>query len=164
MDKIVIIIVIVAVVVLGGFFLFRGAPRPVSSVPKPLSEQPATQPPVSLPPSGEEALQPPIGQPPVVEEKVVTYADAGYSPATLQIKAGDTVMFKNESSQSMWTASAIHPTHTLYPTTGGCLGSTFDACTGVQPGNNWSFRFDITGTWKYHNHLSPGDIGTIVVE
>ncbi|OHA38709.1 MAG: hypothetical protein A3G03_02780 [Candidatus Taylorbacteria bacterium RIFCSPLOWO2_12_FULL_44_15c] len=64
----------------------------------------------------------------------------------------------------MWTASAVHPTHRAYPTSGGCLGSTFDACAGVQSGNSWSFKFDISGTWKYHNHLNPGDTGTIVVE
>ena len=64
----------------------------------------------------------------------------------------------------MWTASAVHPTHRAYPTTGGCLGSTFDACKGVQPGASWSFRFDIAGTWKYHNHLNPNNTGAIVVE
>ncbi len=98
------------------------------------------------------------------EENVITYTDAGYSPATLQIKKGETVTFKNQSGQSMWTASAAHPTHTVYPTTGGCIGSTFDACQAVQPGDSWSFRFDVSGAWKYHNHLSPGDAGTIVVK
>lgn len=135
MKKIAIAIIIVAVVVLGGYFL--------------LNPQPSTQ--------------PSVDQVPVAKENVVTYTNAGYSPTTLRVKVGETVAFKNQSSNSMWTASAVHPTHRGYPTTGGCLGSTFDACKGVQPGNSWSFRFDISGTWKYHNHLSPGDTGTIVV-
>ncbi|MEK9182927.1 MAG: hypothetical protein AAB849_00245 [Patescibacteria group bacterium] len=73
-------------------------------------------------------------------------------------------MFKNQSARSMWPASGFHPTHTVYPTTGGCLGSTFDACKGVLPGESWSFQFDIAGSWKYHNHLNPADFGMIVVE
>ena len=64
----------------------------------------------------------------------------------------------------MWPASAFHPTHKAYPTTGGCLGSTFDACKGVLPGESWSFKFDIAGSWKYHDHLKPIVFGTIVVE
>ena len=94
----------------------------------------------------------------------VTYSDSGYSPAVLRVKAGETVTFKNESSRGMWTASAVHPTHTNYPTSGGCLGSTFDACQGIQPGQSWSFRFDERGTWKYHNHVRSGDTGAIEVE
>ena len=118
----------------------------------------------------------PLVQPPVLEqsvkqalkpekkEYVVTYTDEGFSPATLQIKKSDTVIFKNKSSRSMWPASAMHPTHMVYPTTGGCLGSTFDACKGVQPDNIWSFKFEVLGSWKYHDHLTPKDRGTITVE
>ena len=109
-------------------------------------------------------IKPTTEQASVAESSVVTYTDAGYSPATLRIKKGDTVTFKNQSSQSMWTASAVHPTHRAYPTTGGCLGSTFDACAGIQPGDSWSFKFDISGTWKYHDHLNPDNTGTIIVE
>ncbi len=101
---------------------------------------------------------------PSVQDSVVTYTDSGYSPQILQVKAGVTVTFKNESSESLWTASAIHPTHKAYPTTGGCLGSTFDECKGDDPGTSWQFKFDIPGTWKYHNHLNPSRTGTIVVE
>ena len=160
MNKSIITIVIVAVVVLGGYFLLRGTfpamdfgsrdIQPMAPIPQ-TSNQQATP-------------QPPVGQTPATKENAIIYTDAGYSPSTLTVKKGETVTFKNQSSQSMWTASAVHPTHRAYPTTGGCLGSTLDACKGVQPGNDWSFRFDISGTWKYHNHLSPGDTGTIVVE
>ena len=100
----------------------------------------------------------------VTKESIITYTDTGYSPSTLEIKAGETVTFKNESSQSMWPASAMHPNHRDYPTTGGCLGSTFDACQGVQPGENWSFKFDIAGNWKYHDHLIPKNFGAVTVK
>jgi plastocyanin len=103
-------------------------------------------------------------QTPVVKENIVTSTSAGYSPLTLTIKKGDTVTFKNESSKPVWTASAVHPTHKVYPTTGGCLGSTFDACVGIKSGESWSFKFDIAGTWKYHDHLNAKNFGAIVVE
>lgn len=103
-------------------------------------------------------------QTPAAEENLITYSDAGFSPNVLKVRLGTMVIFKNSSQKSMWPASAMHPTHKAYPTTGGCLGSTFDACKGILPGDSWSFIFDIAGSWKYHNHLNPGQFGTIAVE
>ena len=91
-----------------------------------------------------------------VEENVVTYTDSGFSPSTLTVKAGDTVVFKNESSSAFWPASAVHPTHELYP--------EFDAKAAISLGSTYSFTFNRVGTWKYHNHLNASHTGTIVVE
>lgn len=164
MNKSIITIVVVAVVVLGGYFFFRGSYQPAPSVPQPSNQQTTPQPSVSGQSSDAVTPQSSVGQTPAVEEKVATYTDSGYSPSTITVKKGEAVTFKNQSSRSMWTASAVHPTHRGYPTTGGCISSTFDACQGIQPGNSWSFTFDIAGTWKYHDHLNPGDTGAIVVE
>lgn len=164
MNKIIIAIVIVAVVFVGGYFLFRGSYQLAPSVPQPLNRQSVPQQPTSVPQAGELVQQPSTVQSPAAKEKAITYTDSGYSPNTITIKKGEAVAFKNQSSRSMWTASAVHPTHRGYPTTGGCIGSTLDACKGIQPGNSWSFTFDITGTWKYHNHLNPADTGTVIVE
>lgn len=95
---------------------------------------------------------------------IVIYTDGGFEPRSLEIKKGDTVVFKNTASGQMWVASAVHPTHSEYPTTGGCVGSTFDACKPYNPGELWSFKFDFIGSWKYHNHLNPADVATIVVK
>lgn len=103
-------------------------------------------------------------QEPAAEEKVVTYTDGGYSPAVLKVKVGDTVVFKNASLETMRVASMNHPTHKVYPTTGGCVGSTFDACKGISPQESWSFRFDLAGSWGYHNHLHPSFAGTVIAE
>ncbi|MBI3046336.1 MAG: cupredoxin domain-containing protein [Candidatus Harrisonbacteria bacterium] len=142
MNKTIITIVAVAIIAAGGYFLLRSAYQPAPPVSQLPSQQPTAQP----------------------LTNTVTYTDSGFSPSALTIKKGGTVTFKNESSKTMWTASAIHPTHTLYPATGGCISSAFDACKGIQPGDSWPFKFDIAGTWKYHNHLNPGDTGTIIVE
>ncbi len=94
---------------------------------------------------------------------VVSMTDKGYLPMSLTIKKGDTVTFKNDGTEASWPASAIHPTHAGYPTKGGCLGSTFDACKGIAPGDAWSFTFDVVGSWGYHDHLNPSHFGKIIV-
>lgn len=97
-------------------------------------------------------------------QNLIIYTDKGFSPTTLTVKNGASVVFQNNSQGSMWVASAFHPTHTAYPTTGGCIGSTFDSCAGITGSNSWTFQFDNIGSWKYHNHLNPGKFGTIIVE
>ena len=104
------------------------------------------------------------------QENVVTYTDAGYSPGSIKIKIGETVVFKNNGSQMMWTASAMHPTHMLYPGSDikkcgtGEADKIFDSCVGALSGESWSFKFDNSGEWKYHNHLNTGHYGSITVE
>lgn len=135
MNKTTIAIVIVAVVVAGGFFfLHRGTSTP------PTSGAPGS----------------PTGGNVQVESATVVYGASGFSPATLRVKAGATVTFKNESSNQMWVASNPHPVHTGY--------SGFDARQAYGSGQSYSFTFARVGTWSYHNHLNPGDGGTIVVE
>jgi plastocyanin len=105
-----------------------------------------------------------------VPRNVVTYGDSGYSPATLKVKKGSVVTWQNNSSSGMWTASALHPTHKVYPGTDttACgtqtLVAMFDACANTPSGKSWSFTFNNTGTWKYHNHSRSAHTGTIIVE
>ena len=87
---------------------------------------------------------------------IVEITSSGFSPQTLEISQGDTVTWTNQNSASSWPASAIHPTHTLYP--------GFDSKRGLKNGESYSFTFDKVGTWGYHDHLSPSTKGTIVVE
>ncbi len=91
---------------------------------------------------------------------------SGYEPKTLTIKASDTVTFVNKGVEQNWPASAFHPTHTAYPGSGiekcGSGEEIFDACGHVS--NSWSFTFNEKGEWKYHNHLNPGQFGSIKVE
>ncbi|MBI4193102.1 MAG: hypothetical protein HY536_00565 [Candidatus Colwellbacteria bacterium] len=95
---------------------------------------------------------------------LVTYDGTAFSPATVTIKQGEVVSFKNEGPRLVWPASAVHPTHAAYPEKGGCLDSAFDACRGYGTGNIWSFKFDAKGVWQYHDHLNPSVRGTVVVE
>ncbi|MEK6900589.1 MAG: cupredoxin domain-containing protein [Nanoarchaeota archaeon] len=92
----------------------------------------------------------------------------GFQPKTLEVKAGTTVTFVNEDTAKHWPASAMHPTHTIYPGSGiekcGTEEAIFDACKGLGQGESFSFTFNEIGSWKYHDHLSVSSTGTIVVE
>ena len=149
MNKTFTTVLILIIIVLGGYFLLKN----------PKAQAPTIETPVISTSTGDTD-----NSVPSANQNVITYTNTGYSPSTLTVQVGTTVTFKNESSMAMWTASASHPTHKVYPTTGGCLGSTFDACRGIQPGDSWSFKFDIAGNWKYHDHLKPSFFGTIIVK
>ncbi len=94
----------------------------------------------------------------------VTYTDNGFSPKTVTVAKGGMVTWKNTASDAVRVASNPHPIHNGYPTTGGCVGSTFDSCNNIPPGGTWSFTFTFVGSWGYHNHLNPGEGGTVVVK
>jgi len=87
---------------------------------------------------------------------VITRTNEGYEPADITIKAGDTVMFMNESDSFHWPASDVHPTHSIY--------SDFDPREPVAPGDTWSFTFERPGSWRFHDHIRANLVGTIVVE
>lgn len=165
----------VAIIIVGagaGYFLSQKKESPVS-IPMNEQQQTGSDSTVNTPAVQDEASTntPPTKALPIVIKKeepfityVVVYTDSGYTPPSLTIKKGDNVTFKNMSTKGMWTASAMHPTHKEYPTTGGCISSTFDSCKSILPGEEWSFNFDKVGTWRYHNHVNSSQYGSITVE
>jgi plastocyanin len=86
---------------------------------------------------------------------VVHMSDGGFEPKSVEISAGDTVVFENVDQKPHWPASDPHPTHTDYP--------GFDPKKPVEPGSEWSFAFDKPGDWTYHDHQAPYLKGEIVV-
>lgn len=91
-----------------------------------------------------------------ISKHVVNYTDKGFNPASLEIKAGETVQFVNNSSGGMWVASGPHPAHTAYP--------EFDPKRNIPSGEIYEFTFTKIGEWKYHNHTKAGVYGTIIVK
>jgi plastocyanin len=132
-----------------------------SSTPQPNGDGGVVQTPVATP-----TLQPTPSTPHSV---TVRYTNDGYMPETITVPRGTRVTFKNESDFSLWTASNIHPTHTVYPGSGINKCNTtqkagiFDTCTSITKGQSWSFTFLETGEWRYHNHVSARDGGVVVV-
>ena len=106
----------------------------------------------------------------LIVTSVVLYTNNGFAPQIFTVKQGEEVTFMNQSSNPMWVATAIHPTHTVYPGSGIAKCATaeestiFDACKPIAPGEEWSFTFTEKGSWGYHDHLSPNYRGTITVE
>ncbi|MDZ7744798.1 MAG: hypothetical protein U5K77_03540 [Candidatus Saccharibacteria bacterium] len=85
----------------------------------------------------------------------VTYDGSSFSPSEISISAGETVIFTNNADRSMWVASDTHPSHTDLP--------EFDSGQ-IPVGGTYSFTFEESGTWGYHNHLASHITGTVIVE
>lgn len=104
------------------------------------------------------------------DEYTVEITENGFSPSSLTIFRGDRVKFVNIGSSPSWPASAVHPTHKVYPGSNiekcGTVEENliFDACEGLAPGEDYTFEFNEIGTWSYHDHLHANLRGTIVVE
>lgn len=124
--------------------------------------------------SGAPEIAPPTPTPvPVVEtigvEHTITFDGDAFSPSELTIKKGDTVTWVNSGDRSIWPASDIHPTHSVYPGSGieKCGAATsetiFDACSEVASGASWSFKFNEIGEWRYHDHLRSSVFGVVKV-
>lgn len=175
MNKAVVIIIAAIVVVAGGYFILNRpakeaqapvvskSPTPEESAPEPLTGEK----PVITENAGDAAE---AEEPEIPREQTVRYTNSGYVPQVVTIKKGGTVTWINESSRGMWTASAFHPSHTVYAGTslqehcGDPSARAFDECASANPGESWSFTFTKTGSWNYHNHVAPSDFGTVVVE
>jgi plastocyanin len=113
--------------------------------------EPSALPPVVLP-----AVPPAAGgSAPVSRSIDVAITGSGFSPASVTIKAGDTVVWKNNDSVAHVVASNPHPVHTDLP---GLYSGT------LSPGLSYSFVFQKKGAWGYHCHVFPAMTGTIIVE
>lgn len=108
------------------------------------------------PPPAQQMQQPPQEQVPAPTGvvKTVEISAAGFSPAAVEINAGDAVMWVNTDNTTHRPASAQHPTHLVYPEPGGCIGSKFDSCVNLAEGETFSFVFTKVGEWNYHDHLN----------
>lgn len=149
-------IIVIALVAIGGYFLISS--RAAAPVEQPGSETGNMQ--------EEEG--------PVADNEyaaLVTYTDGGFSPASTEVKVGDTVRFVNNSSRGLWVGADDHPTHTEYDGTatkehcvdGSAVGGSFDMCRQGAPGEFWEFTFTKAGTFHFHNHAQAAHGGAIVV-
>lgn len=86
---------------------------------------------------------------------IVTMRDEGFSPSEFTVKAGQRVVWVNETAEHRWPASNLHPTHQIYP--------EFDPQEPLAPGERWSLTFTKAGKWYFHDHLRPQFLGTVVV-
>lgn len=174
--KIIGLVVVVVVIALGVYALTRGAkeggdgitPEAASTQNEESAEAPA--PDSTVPETVVEGEQPfprDINQ--ADGSVTVVFTDSGYVPKDITVKVNQVVNFKNESAKETWPASAMHPTHTVYPGSDiqKCgtpeAGKIFDACRGFRTGETYSFQFGEVGKWNYHDHINAGNFGSITV-
>jgi plastocyanin len=105
-----------------------------------------------------------------ISEVIIKITNNGFVPKEVEVTKGTKVTWVNESSNPSWPASAVHPTHRVYPGSGieKCGTSEekniFDACRNLKPGEKWSFTFNKVGEWYYHDHSNPSFTGEITVK
>lgn len=86
----------------------------------------------------------------------IDYTDRGFVPSSVAVAAGGSVTWTNNSSGTMWVASAPHPAHTNYP--------GFDELKPVEKGGKYTFIFTKVGMWEFHNHTKASDYGAVNVK
>ncbi|TSC61142.1 MAG: Uncharacterized protein Athens041674_867 [Parcubacteria group bacterium Athens0416_74] len=96
---------------------------------------------------------------------LVTFDGDAFSPKELTVQKGTRVRFLNASDESVWPASAVHPTHSIYPEKDAqnCLGSSFDACRDLKKDEFFDFTFNYVGEWRYHDHVKAFKTGMVTV-
>lgn len=92
------------------------------------------------------------------KEHVVTYTADGFKPSHITVKKGDTVTWVSDGP-AMWVASNSHPTHADYGLDDHA-DPVFDQGEAAQV---FTFRFNRTGEWQYHNHENAYHHGTVTV-
>lgn len=83
---------------------------------------------------------------------IVTITDSGYEPATVKVKKGQDITWKNQTSKAKQIVSDE----------GKPAG--FAATEALGQGDTYSFTFDQTGTFHYHDPENVGSKGTVIVE
>lgn len=82
--------------------------------------------------------------------------DNGFIPKELTIRKCTNVTFKNTGTTEHYPVTDPHPEHTALP--------EFDAKTPIASGSSWSYLFNTSGAWKYHDEITPEHRGTITVQ
>ena len=91
---------------------------------------------------------------------IIDITTAGFSPAELTIKKGESIIWTNRSKAGHW----IEPIgDNIYPEEGDC-GSKLDSCVALRLGESFKVTFNVAGVWGFHDKLNPEFSGTITVE
>ena len=138
--KVTLILAVLFIVFLGIFGLFNVL-------------KPTTVPQVSAP---QTKSTPSIIVIPAPSAQVVITKD-GFSPETITVRRGTQVTWTNEDRNPHQIASDPHPAHKNLP--------GFDSPEPLLLKESYSYTFEKTGTFTYHDHLNPLKLkGTVIVE
>lgn len=132
----------------------------------PLSENSNTEPTPTTKVSPQPAPSASKSAPVIPYTASVIYDGKQFIPEEVMVIQGGKVTFYNQSDTKMWIATDNHPTHDRYPikNEASCSGNAFDQCASVSKGGSWTFTFDRTSTWGYHNHMEAAHHAKVVVK
>ena len=129
------LVVVIAIVVIAGIFFFARPKNPCQTATTIITSPATSQAPAT--------------------ENTIQYTKNGFNPQSITVKVGTTVTFSDIDGGELWVASSPHPVHTDY--------CDFDQRTFIKNGQQYTFTFTKVGSWGYHNHLVPSNLGTVVV-
>jgi len=165
MNKNIIIGIVVVVLVGGGIYWFMQSQNGASGVPSYGTTNPPSPSPAPMPtpsptatPTPAPTLTPtpsPVPTPtpiPAPTPKPVTHnitiQNFGFSPASITVKKGDTVIWTNKDSAS----------HTVTGNNGGPSSPT------LSTNGTYSYTFNSAGTFAYHCTIHPSMTAAVVVQ
>lgn len=91
------------------------------------------------------------------ENAYVTMTANGFSPETIQIKKGQTVEWTNNDTAPHQIGADPYPSHSSLP--------GFFSERPVAQGETYTYTFEKTGTFTYHDNTKPDSYrGTVIVE
>jgi plastocyanin len=87
---------------------------------------------------------------------VIEIAADGFNPQTLQVKKNTTVVWRNIDEKLHQIAADPFKTHESNP--------ELVAPEALEPNDSYSFTFEKTGSFGYHDNLNPDSLkGTVIV-
>jgi plastocyanin len=90
----------------------------------------------------------------VTHQAIIQISSTGFTPSTLTVKQGTTIVWKNNDTAPHIVASNPYPADNSVPT----LHSQ-----SIPPSGSYAFTPTTTGTISYHDDLAPTHNGVIVV-
>lgn len=96
---------------------------------------------------------------PRVEKPVIAYRDDQFSPACITVTRGTTITWRNESNRTVEVGANDHPSHS-----GNKELSDDKFVMNVPAGGEATSTVTSPGEHPYHDHISPGAEGMVIVE
>lgn len=87
---------------------------------------------------------------------VIRITNAGYLPTSLVIEKGEKILFENKSNKTYW------PQVVFQPLPKGNV--RHESPQALKPQETWLYKFDLIGTWYYHDKLNSKINGVVHVE
>jgi len=92
----------------------------------------------------------------LIEPAEVSISKDGFLPATIKVRKGQSVNWTNQDDAIHQIAADPHPSHSSLPE---LLGDP------LSKGESYSFTFEKSGTFTYHDELNPTKFsGVVIVE